>query len=86
MTNYFRAACCAMMLALAGPSTPPAALASGRHCPPAPCYEWVLTHECRRVAYRTCETRIDECGRSYTVNVVRYRTVQVPVWRYVRVR
>ncbi len=55
-------------------------------CYPTYRYEWVLCHETRQVAYAVCETRYDHCGRPYQVEVTRYRTAQVPVWRQVRVR
>jgi hypothetical protein len=49
-------------------------------------YEWVVRYETRQVAYTVCETRIDHCGRAYTVEVTRYRTVQVPVQYRIVVR
>jgi hypothetical protein len=55
-------------------------------CYPTYRYERVLCYETRQVAYTVCETRYDHCGRPYQVEVTRYRTEQVPVWRQVRVR
>ena len=57
-----------------GYAAPPA-----EHCPPPVRYETVVCYEARRVPYAACETRYDECGRPYQVEVTRYRTVRVPV-------
>jgi hypothetical protein len=59
--------------------------ASDCNCAPTYRYEWVQCYETRQVAYTVCETRYDHCGRPYQVEVTRYRTERVPVWRQVRV-
>jgi hypothetical protein len=48
-------------------------------------YETVTEWVTREVPYTVCETRYDECGRAYHVNVTRYRTVRVQVTRQVPV-
>jgi hypothetical protein len=84
MSNSCRSLACATMLTVAslGLSAVPAAASDG-------CqnyrYEWVLCYENRQVAYTACETRYDHCGRPYQVEVTRYRTERVPVWRRVAV-
>jgi len=69
--------------ALAGnyPANPP--YDSPSACPPQ--YQWVLCHQTRVEPYTVCETRYDHCGRPYHVEVGRYRSVRVAVWRLVPV-
>ena len=87
MKRFILSTCCAAIFAVGFLASPNSATASGHQprCDP-PRYEWVLNYESRREAYRTRETRCDECGRRYTVEVTQYRTVRVQVWQYVRVR
>jgi hypothetical protein len=85
MSTWPRSLICAAVLAVAALG----AIGTAAHasdCPPAYRYEWVLCYEYRQVPYEACETRYDHCGRAYQVNVTRYRSEQVPVWRRVAVR
>ncbi len=50
-----------------------------------PVYQTVTVWEQRVEAYSTWVTRYDHCGRAYRAEVIRYRTVSVPVIRRVRV-
>ncbi len=87
-TQCLVAATLTAVLGLAG-----TARASDCYCPPTyvikkvTVYETVTCYETQCVAYKVCVTRYDHCGNSYTVNVTRYREVQVPVQKVVaRVR
>ena len=52
---------------------------------PQPVYQTVTVWEPQVEAYSTWVTKYDHCGRAHRVEVIRYRTVTVPVTRHIRV-
>lgn len=48
-------------------------------------YQRVVTYVCERVPYEVCLTKYDHCGQPYHVYVTRYRTVETPVVKLVKV-
>ncbi|MBW3599682.1 MAG: hypothetical protein KY475_20730 [Planctomycetes bacterium] len=46
-------------------------------------YRKVVTYVCREVPYTRCITLYDHCGHPYTVHKTFYKTVHVPVVKYV---
>ena len=55
-------------------------------CPLGYHYKWVLRHETRQVPYTVSETHYDHRGQqTYEVQVTRYRTKRVSVWRQIAV-
>jgi hypothetical protein len=58
--------------------------AQADHCPTYT-YKWVVTYEARLQPYQACVTKYDHCGKPYHVYVTRYRVLQVPVKKLVRV-
>lgn len=47
---------------------------------------WVVSYECRREPYTKCITLYDHCGRPYEITKTFYRTVHVPVKKFVAYR
>jgi hypothetical protein len=72
---------------VAGLASPAAAVACDPCCyyKTVVCYETVCSYETRQVPYTRCVTRLDECGRPYTVTVTCYKDVQIPVTKVVSV-
>src|SRR5690606_9210939 len=51
-----------------------------------PChYQKVVTYVCKEIPYTRCITLYDHCGEPYTVHKTFYKTVHVPVVKYVKV-
>jgi hypothetical protein len=48
-------------------------------------YQKVVTYVCQEVPYTACITLYDHCGYPYTVHKTLYKTVHVPVVKYVAV-
>ena len=48
-------------------------------------YDCVISYECRKEAYQKEVTKYDHCGKAYCEYVTCYRTVEVPVKKYVPV-
>ncbi len=50
------------------------------------CYmKRVVSYEFRRIPYYDYLTQYDDCGHPYEVKVLRYRMIEVPVIRFVKV-
>jgi hypothetical protein len=84
VSSKLRSLVCVAALTVAGLGMAGSSIQAG-DCAPAYRYEWTLCHEVRQVPYTVYETRYDHCGKAYQVRATRYRTEQVPVWRYLRV-
>ncbi len=48
-------------------------------------YRKVVTYVCREIPYTRCITLYDHCGEPYTVHKTFYKTIHVPVVKYVKV-
>ena len=73
---------CGVALLGVGGANRPSASACERPC----CvYRWVTIYEGRSVPYTVCVTRYDHCGHAYQVQLTRYRRVEVPVKKLVKV-
>jgi hypothetical protein len=46
-------------------------------------YEKIVTYVCKEIPYTRCITLYDHCGEPYTVHKTFYKTVHVPVIKYV---
>lgn len=46
-------------------------------------YRKVVTYVCKEIPYTACITLYDHCGEPYTVHKTLYKTVHVPVVKYV---
>ena len=56
------------------------------YAPPRYTYKTVTTYVYEQQAYRDWVTNFDHCGRPVRTTIIRYRTVQVPVVKVVRIR
>lgn len=48
-------------------------------------YRLVVTYVCKEVPYEVCVVKYDHCGHPYHAYETHYRTVHVPVTKYVKV-
>ncbi len=73
-------------LAFAGTSSAQAGgygyFGGGHHCVS---YRPVVSYVCKEIPYEVCVVRYDHCGHPYHAYETQYRTVHVPVTRYVKV-
>jgi hypothetical protein len=62
-----------------------ASSSSAAACDPPCRYQKVVTYACQQVPYQVCVIQYDHCGHPYHAYETRYREVQVPVVKWVKV-